>query len=74
MDGVRDGVHDGVRDGVCDGMCGPKFVGIWSAWVNLLTSTEYRGPFVDVEVVHSRENRRGWVPRGLWFRAKISSP
>jgi hypothetical protein len=55
-DGVCDGVRDGVRDGVCDGVCGLEIVGIWSAWVNLLISTKYRGPFVDVKVVHGLQN------------------
>jgi hypothetical protein len=49
---VRDGVCDGVRDGVR----GPEFIGIWSAWVNLLMSMENRGPFANVEAVHGRKN------------------
>jgi hypothetical protein len=42
--GVRDGVHDRVH--------GPKIVGIWSAWMNLLTTTGCRGPFANKGVVH----------------------
>jgi hypothetical protein len=61
---VREGVRDGVYDGMRDGVRGPEIVGIWSMWMNLLTSTEYRGPFADVEAVHGQKNRRGWVPRG----------
>jgi hypothetical protein len=56
MDGVRNGVRDGVRNGVCNGVRDPEYVGIWSVWVNLLTSTECRGPFADVEAVYGREN------------------
>jgi hypothetical protein len=52
IDGVCDGVRDGVYNGVCNGVRRPEFVGIWSAWVNLLTSTECKGPFADVEIVH----------------------
>jgi hypothetical protein len=62
-DGMRDGVRDGMRDGVRNGMRSPEFVGIWSAWVNLLTSTECRGPFADVEIVHGQKKQYRWVPR-----------